>query len=90
MGTFNTVVCVALVAIFAKLLLPKTLPHPYESIPILPLTRERVTRMHQALNFSKSLKWLIETKKHSLKGNVQILFNNTVTGAESVGIRPAQ
>jgi len=88
MGTLNTVILVGLVAILLRAWLPKTLPHPYESIPIQPLSRERVARMHRALNYSKSEEWLNNTEKRSLSDNLEILFNGTVMGAESVGIRP--
>lgn len=87
MGNFTSIVLVALVAIFLRPWLPRSLPHPYEAIPFQPLAPERVARMHQALNFSKSGEWMSNTEKRPLADKLQILFNGTVLGAESVGIR---
>lgn len=88
MGTLGTVVLVGFIAVLLRALVPKSLPYPYETIPIQPLAAERVARMHQALNFSKSPEWVNDTAKRPFKENIEILFNGTVLGAESVGIRP--
>ena len=86
MGKFGNVALVGLVAILLRALIPKTLPHPYETIPIQPLAPERVDRIQQALNFSKSSAWASQDKR-LLSESVRILLNGTVLGAESVGIR---
>ena len=48
------VLFIVLVAVLIRALFPKTLPYPYEAIPIRPLDEERVQRIQKASQFSKS------------------------------------